>query len=216
MVRRKGDETAERVLVTSGGAHYEEASGAESHTEFVQRSGSNMYLQISGFLVDEIYTRYVLRAVAKQLDRWFIKQAEQALAAHLPAPKPCRIRLLGQMALLETGSSLSLANTKDVDVRADYEYSAQKEFERLLQRKGLMLDPVGHEAWMPRETRYLPVFQGRYVTLLAADQDAVLISKAWKAPVKNAPLIREYLSQGASDRFFELAEKYDVDLEQFV
>jgi hypothetical protein len=120
------------------------------------------------------------------------------------------------MALLEAGSSLTLANTKDVDVRANYEYSAQREFERILEKKGLILDHVGHEAWMPRETRYISLFEGRYVTLLAADQDAVLISKAKKAPGKNAALIREYLSQGASDRFFELAEKYEVELEQFV
>lgn len=158
----------------------------------------------------------MLRTVVKQLDQWFIEQAEQAQEEALPAPKKCRIRLLGQMALLEAGSALTLANTKDVDVRANYEYSAQKKFERLLEKKGLILDPVGHEAWMPRETRYISLFEGRYVTLLAADQDAVLISKAKKAPRKNAALIREYLSQGASDRFFALAEKYEVDLEQFV
>ena len=158
----------------------------------------------------------VLRSIVRQLDRWFIEQANQALAQGLPAPKKCRIKLLGQMALLEAGSSLTLANTNDVDVRANYEYSAQKEFERLLDKKGLILDPVGHEAWMPRETRYIELFAGHYVTLLAADQDAVLVSKAKKAPVKNAALIREYLSQGASDRFFELAENYGVDLERFV
>ena len=158
----------------------------------------------------------VLEAIAKQLDAWFVEQAREAQREGLPIPKKCRIRLLGQMALLEAGSTLTLANTKDVDVRADYEYSAQKEFERLLQKKGLILDPVGHEAWMPRETRYISLFAGRYVTLLAADQDAVLVSKASKAPAKNAVLIREYLSQGASERFFDLAETYDVDLEQFV
>ena len=29
-------------------------------------------------------------------------------------------------------------------------------------------------------------------------------------------LITEYLAKGASERFFELAQKYAVDLEQFV
>ena len=49
-----------------------------------------------------------------------------------------------------------------------------------------------------------------------ADPDAVLISKAYKAPEKNMGLITEYLAKGASERFFELAQKYAVDLEQFV
>jgi hypothetical protein len=49
-----------------------------------------------------------------------------------------------------------------------------------------------------------------------ADPDAVLISKAARAPEKNKALITEYLAKGASERFFELARKHDVDLEQFV
>ena len=49
-----------------------------------------------------------------------------------------------------------------------------------------------------------------------ADPDAVLISKACKAPEKNIGLITEYLAKGASERFFELAQKYALDLEQFV
>lgn len=158
---------------------------------------------------------WVIATLAEKLDRWVIAQAKQAVAEGLPVPKPCEIRLLGQMALLENPGDLELIATKDVDVRADYSHAIQKAFERLLSRHGLELDPVGHEAWMPRETNYMPLFAGRYVTLLVADRDAVVISKASKAPLKNAPLIRQYLATGASDRFFELARKYCVDLEQF-
>ena len=49
-----------------------------------------------------------------------------------------------------------------------------------------------------------------------AKPGAVLISKALKAPKKNQALITEYLAKGASERFFALARKYGVDLEQFV
>ncbi len=139
-----------------------------------------------------------------------------AVAEGLAAPRPCKIRLLGQMALLETARDLDLALTNDVDVRADYDHAVGKEFERLLRRKGLILDPVGHEAWMPRETRYTPLFEGSYVTLLVADLDAVLVSKARMAPVKNAAIIRQYIARGASERFFDMARRYDVRLEQFV
>jgi hypothetical protein len=61
--------------------------------------------------------------------------------------------------------------------------------ERLLGKNGKVLDPHGHEVWMPRETRYDPLYQGRYVEALVADPDAVLISKALKAPEKNKPMI---------------------------
>ena len=69
---------------------------------------------------------------------------------------------------------------------------------------------------MPRETRYDLLYKGTYVDAAVADPDAVLISKARKAPEKNKALITEYLAKGASERFFELAQKYAVDLEQFV
>jgi oligoendopeptidase F len=54
------------------------------------------------------------------------------------------------------------------------------------------------------------------VTLKVADEESVLLSKATKAPAKNAALLTEYLASGASERFMELAEKYGLDLEQFL
>lgn len=46
--------------------------------------------------------------------------------------------------------------------------------------------------------------------------DALLISKALKAPHKNRALIIEYLARGATARFMRLAAKYKLDLESFV
>jgi hypothetical protein len=89
-------------------------------------------------------------------------------------------------------------------------------FERLLAREGRELDPLGHEIWMPEETRYSELFVGSFVRLLLAESDAVLVSKALKAPRKNRPLLTEYLAQGPSARFLELATKYSLDLEQFL
>ncbi|MDX2051889.1 MAG: hypothetical protein SFV15_05810 [Polyangiaceae bacterium] len=124
--------------------------------------------------------------------------------------------MFGQTALIEARVPLTLAATQDVDVRADYTYAVEREFERLLMAQGRVLDPLGHEAWMPRETRYADVFHGKWVRVALADPDAVLISKALKAPMKNAPLITEYLAAGASERFLQLATKYHVDLERFL
>lgn len=124
--------------------------------------------------------------------------------------------MLGQAALFIAELDLTLTATQDLDAYADYDWAVQQELERLLAKDGKVLDPHGHETWMPRETQYAPLYEGTYVDAFVADPDAVLISKACKAPEKNKALITEYLAKGASKRFFELATKYALDLEQFV
>jgi hypothetical protein len=158
----------------------------------------------------------MLSAVAAGLDAWILAQNLLARAEGLPSLRPCRIRVLGQSALLEGSTQLHLNVTNDVDVYADYEHAVEVEFRRLLALQGRELDPVGHEIWMPKETRYRELFRGEYVTMLVADAEAVLVSKALKAPAKNRALLVEYLAQGASERFFALAKRYRVDLEQFL
>jgi len=150
------------------------------------------------------------------LDQWVARENVRARAEGMPAYKSCRVRVLGQWALWAAGVDLTLTATQDLDAYGDYEWAVQGELERLLAENGKVLDPHGHEVWMPRETRYNPLYQGTFVEALVADADAVLISKALKAAEKNRALITEYLAKGASKRFFELARKYRVDLEQFV
>lgn len=154
--------------------------------------------------------------IANELDAWVVARNVEAMEEGMLVFRPCRIRVLGQMGLLEMKSSLHLAATKDVDVYADYAYSVKMEFVRLLAIHGMELDPVGHEIWMPQETVYKTLFAGEYVTMQVADIDAILLSKALKAPAKNKVLIVEYLASGASERFFELATRYGLDLERFV
>lgn len=163
-----------------------------------------------------IISMYNLRDTFAALDQWVARENVRARAAETPAHKKCTIRVLGQSALWLAEVDLALTTTRDLDAYADYEWAVQQELERLLSKDGAMLDPHGHEVWMPRETRYNPLYQGRHVEALVADPDAVLISKAARAPEKNRALITEYLAKGASERFFELARKHDVDLEQFV
>ncbi len=158
----------------------------------------------------------MLRGIAQQLDLWIADRNVEAREDGLATFEPCTIRVLGQSALMEAKLPVTLLSTKDVDVRADYAYPVQKEFERLLTSAGRVLDPLGHEAWMPRETRYLPIYGGRFVKLCIAEPEAVLVSKALKAPVKNRALVTEYLATCVTERFLTLAAKYSLNLEQFL
>ena len=157
----------------------------------------------------------MLRDIAEQLDQFILAQNAEARREGLPRLRPCTIKLLGQTALMESKVALSLAATNDVDVYADYQFAIEQEFRRLLALQGRDLDPLGREVWMPRETIYHSLFAGRFVTLLVADAESILLSKGLKAPRKNQPLLTEYLARGASARFLELARKYHLNLEQF-
>jgi hypothetical protein len=158
----------------------------------------------------------MLLEIAEKLDDWVAAQNAEARLNGWAQRRACTIKVLGQVALMEKGVNLTLAATKDVDVYADYDSAVQKEFARLLMAEGHVLDPVGHEIWMPRETRYGKLYEGRFVKMFLADPEFVLLSKALKAPAKNRTLIVEYLAAGASDRFLELADKYHLKLEQFL
>jgi hypothetical protein len=156
----------------------------------------------------------MLRDIARQLDDWVTQRNREARVEGWAAIPPCKIRVVGQTALLEHGAPLTLAATRDVDVIADYEHTVETEFRRLLSAHGRDLDPLGHEIWMPKETEYSVVYKGRWVELSLADADAILVSKALKAPSKNRSLLLEFLARGASPRFLALARKYKLDLEK--
>ena len=158
----------------------------------------------------------MLVEVAARLDAWVVERNLESRAAGMLTLPPCTIHLLGQSALLEVGVPLTLTVTNDVDVHADYAYAIEAELRRLLKHAGKELDPVGEEIWMPKETQYAELFRGEFVTLKVADVEAILVSKALKAPHKNRALIVEYLARGASPRFMRLARKYRVDLESFL
>jgi len=158
----------------------------------------------------------MLRATFRALDEWVARENAAAAAQGLPQYRACAIRVFGQIALLEWGVELRLATTNDVDANANWEHAVQKKFEELLATHGKFLDPVGHEAWMPKETEYCAVYEGTYVTGAIAEPDFVLLSKALKAPAKNKSLLVEYLASGPSERFMALAKAYALDLEQFL
>jgi len=157
----------------------------------------------------------MLLEVAEKLDQW-IATENVALRGDGSVLAPCRIRILGQMALFEQHVQLHLVATQDVDAVGDYENAVERELARLLRARGKELDPLAREAWMPKDTQYRRLFTGTFVKLDVAEPEAVLISKALKAPAKNRALITEYLAQGASERFLALANRYKLNLEEFL
>jgi hypothetical protein len=157
----------------------------------------------------------VLIEIAERLETFVVERNLEARSEGLLLLRPC-VKLLGQTALLEAKVPLTLAVTNDVDVYADYEFAIEQEFRRLLATKGRELDSLGGEVWMPAETTYQPLFAGHCVRLLVADPEAVLVSKGLKAPRKNRAVLTEYLARGPSARFMKLAQKYQLDLEQFL
>ncbi len=123
------------------------------------------------------------------------------------------IKIVGQMALMEAGLDLNLAATQDVDAFVKADYWVQKRFENLLVEIHKVYDDESEFIWMPAETAYRVLFAGKWVTAKVAEPEYVLVSKALKAPRKNKNLIVEYLAKGASPRFWELAQKYCLDLD---
>ena len=117
----------------------------------------------------------MLLDIARKLDSWIADQNALACAEGLITFRSCTIRVLEEAALLEAGSSPHLATTHHVDVKAHYDDAVRVEFARLLAERGRDLDPLGGEVWMPRETRHNPLFSGKFVKLLLAEPEAVLV-----------------------------------------
>lgn len=158
----------------------------------------------------------MLIEVFAALDNWAKEKSRSNFDEGLPPLGKCLIQVVGQSALIEAKLDVNLAATRDVDVHQQLEYVFRMKFDELLKAKGKLLDPVGHEAWMPQETKYRIIYQGRHVEGSIAEPEYVLISKALKAPQKNKNLIGEYLAGKPSSLFHSLAKKYKVPLEDFL
>ncbi len=154
--------------------------------------------------------------LARKLDAEVASIAKEATAEGLSVPRHTRFTILGQMALLVSEAQLPLLATIDVDAQVRGEYATLQIWKRLLEKEGLEHDPLADEIWMPTETQTEVLFRGAHVEFVVATVDYVLVSKALKAPDKNKALLAEYIRRGGSDRFFSLAEKYQIDLARFI
>ncbi|MDC0358427.1 hypothetical protein OAO01_06390 [Oligoflexia bacterium] len=158
----------------------------------------------------------MLRKIFHRLDEWIIAENKRAVEGSGRLISSCTFTVLGQSALLEAQLDLELAQTADVDVYNDASYAIIRKLESLLNEKGLHLDPLGAEIWMPKEVKCFEKFNGEYVRMLVAEAQYVMVSKALKAPEKNKELISQYLASEPPNTFSELCNNYGVDLNFFV
>ena len=158
----------------------------------------------------------MIEKVLQELDKWLLQENNERREIGTLLIQKVIIKVLGQMALIEAKLNLQLLETADVDAYVIGEYIVIKKFDELLKMKNRFLDPDSEKVWMPKETKYTLLYKGRYVDGFLADPESVLISKALKAPVKNKNLVIEYLAHSPSQRFFTLAQKYKLDLNEFI
>jgi len=122
-----------------------------------------------------------------------LSYAEQGIGL---SPKDIEIKLMGQVSLLvdeEISSKIELEMTKDFDAHIKANFKISRILDDLLKEKGMELDSLSGEIWMPTDTKWELCYEGDYVKIYKAGALDVLVSKAIKAPEKNRKLIQESL-----------------------
>ncbi|MCX6103291.1 MAG: hypothetical protein NT000_08530 [Proteobacteria bacterium] len=157
----------------------------------------------------------MIKNICRELDRWLIGENRERVDSGTLLLR-CEIHIIGQTALLEARLGIRLAATMDVDLHEPLEGAVREKLDELLAVHGKKIDPVGHEAWMPKETQFNTIYTGKFLKSFVAQPEYVLISKAKMAPKKNKNLIIEYLGTQPTPLFLQLAKKYEINLEEFL
>ncbi|MCX6119926.1 MAG: hypothetical protein NT027_20515, partial [Proteobacteria bacterium] len=150
------------------------------------------------------------------LDQWI---DSQNLEAHRdgfrPIPK-CEFRVVGQLALMEANLNLPIAATQDFDAFHNAHHLVMTKLNHLLSVNGLIFDMLSTEIWMPDEVQYVDVYAGKWVSVVRARPEYIMLSKAKMALEKNRVLLRQYISSRPPVIFFDLCLKYNVNLDHIL
>ena len=157
----------------------------------------------------------MLKEVCKKLDEWLMEENQERGEAGTILLR-CEIHIIGQTALLEARLGIWLAATMDVDLQKQLHGAIRQKLDELFAIHGKKIDPVGHEAWMPKETKFNTIYTGKFVKCFVAQPEYVLISKAKMAREKNKNLIIEYLGTKPTPLFLQLVKKYEINLKEFL
>jgi hypothetical protein len=156
----------------------------------------------------------MISSVLKELDVWINQENLEARQEGSTPLKVCTIQVVGQNALLEANLDLHLAATVDLDAYVNASSAVLTKLRDLLQTRGLVLDPLSSEIWMPTETVYADIWRGDWVIGQRALPEFVMASKAKMAFDKNRNLIQQYIASEPPMRFFDLCDNYQINLEQ--
>ncbi len=149
--------------------------------------------------------------IFEEFDDWLKEENKEGVIG----PGYVTLRVVGQGALFLADINLKLRATKDLDAFVEAKHAVVIQLGKILKAHGLSFDHLSNEIWMPDETKYVDVFDsGYFLTVKRAGVEYIMISKAKMAPEKNKELIANYIAEGkATEEFFTLAQKYDIDLE---
>ncbi len=114
---------------------------------------------------------------------------------------------------MEANLNLHIAATQDFDAIHNAHHSVMTKLSKLLAANGLIYDVLSPEIWMPEEVRNVDIFLGDWVSVVRAEPEYVMLSKAKMALEKNRVLLRQYIASRPPSSFFDLCSKYNVDLE---
>jgi hypothetical protein len=135
----------------------------------------------------------------------------------LPVLYKVKIRVLGQFSLLadkQTAASISLAATVDLDALIEGDWIIEEELRRILRTKGLVLDELSREIWIPEGSEFLPYYESSRINCIYLDPFAAIVSKAVKAREKNRILVRDAIDLYGQRLIHEI-RKYGIDPEYF-
>lgn len=139
-------------------------------------------------LFDEIIEELEILLVRENLERQTLRT---------PPFNKSVITVLGQMSLLldKTASTfLPLMSTADLDAIIKGDPIVRKCLLDILKLKGLRLDDLSSEIWIPEDAIFLEYYNSDLIKINYIDPISALISKAIKAKEKNRYLVRHALN----------------------
>jgi len=160
-------------------------------------------------LIDEILA---------ELERSLKKINRQRDRDGVPALRKIEIRLLGQFSLLvdrKVSGKIPLAATRDLDALIKAEFIVERELKTILEKKGLVLDDLSGEIWVPDEGQFIVYYESPMIRCVYLDPVSVLVSKAIKAKEKNRFLIRDAIAV-FGEGLVKLIRKYGGNPEYFI
>lgn len=158
----------------------------------------------------------MFKDIFEKLDAWIDAENNEARLRGYAELPHCEFRIVGQIAIQLADLNIQIARTNDFDAFNNAKHEVLKELAKLLAAHNLELESLSHNIWMPEETIYRPFFEGDFVTVYRAMPEFVMTSKSRFALQKNKILVRQYIASSPPQSFFDMCQKYKINLEKIL